>query len=173
MSGDFLLIGEIKSVFGNNGSVLIKSYSDFPERFQASQKVLIDFFDVKKEFIIEDSKAVKESIVVKFINFDNEEDAFNLVGKKIYIAEELRKELDEGVYYVHDLIGSSAFINGLCIGTIEDVYLLPSNDVYVIRSSSGEEILIPAIKDYIERFDEKKKILFLKSGSDNIFYEED
>ena len=52
-----------------------------------------------------------------------------------------------------------------------DVYSLTSNDVYVIRKTNGEEILIPAIHEFIESIDTLNKVLILKSGED--FYEDD
>ena len=59
---------------------------------------------------------------------------------------------------MHDLIGCQVVENnGQIIGVLRDVLQISSNDVYVIVGESGEEILVPAIKDVIEKVDISNK----------------
>ena len=74
-------------------------------------------------------------------------------------------------YFIHDIIGSKVLRNDVEFGEVTDVYSLPANDVYVIRKTNGEEILIPAVHEFIESIDTLKKVLILKSGED--IYEDD
>ena len=50
---DFYLIAEVKEIFDSDGSVIIKSYSDFPERFVKLKKIFIDYFGDKKEIVLD------------------------------------------------------------------------------------------------------------------------
>ena len=45
-------------------------------------------------------------------------------------------------------------------GMIKDVFNYPANDVYVIENENGEEILIPAALEFIEKFRSGKKIIY-------------
>jgi len=161
-----------KSAFGSarEGFVKIFSYSDFPERFFNLKRVYIEFFDEKKEFYVERVEKIKDYFLLKFKNFDTNNDANVLVGKEIFVDNENLVKLPDNYFFVHDLISSSVFRNNKFFGKIKDVLSYPANDVYVIENS-GEEILIPAIPDYIESFDPEKKILVLKPGDD--LYEND
>ena len=168
---DFFLIAKIVSLKGKDGFVNIISYSDFPDRFYKLDKVYIDFFNDKKEFFVEEVLEQNKQIAFKFRNFDSDKDAQVLIGKDIFVDEEKVIKLPEGSYFVHDLIGSKVYRNGEEFGSLKDVLKFPANDVYVIIDMLGEEILIPAIKDYIESFDREKKILVIKPGDE--IYEDD
>ncbi len=167
---DYFLIAKVISVYGREGYVSVRSYSDFPERFDDLSKVYIDFFNDKKEFFVEKVLRKKDSFLIKFRNFDNGEDCKILTGKEIFVDKENLYKLPEGHYYVHDLIGSTVYRNDVVFGKIKDVLPYPANDVYVI-DDNGKEILIPASFEFIESFDPEKKILILKPGDD--FYEDD
>ena len=40
--------------------------------------------------------------------------------------------------------------SGALVGTVTDVVSTGSNDVYVLRTPGGKELLVPAIKDIVE-----------------------
>lgn len=171
---DFFLIAKIVSTAGNKGFLKIISYSDFPERFYSLNKVFIDFFGEKKSFVVvkAELQSRKSGILLKFRGFDSPEDARVLVGKNIYVDKTGLVKLPEGYFFIHDVIGSEVIRNGERFGLVKDVFIYPANDVYVIEETGGNEILIPAVKDYVESFDPGKKVLILKAGS-RIYEDED
>ena len=167
---EYFLIAKIISVSGNDGYVRITSFSDFPERFFELSKVYLEFFDDKKEFFVEDVVKRKKDFFIKFKNFDSADETEILLGKEIYVDSANVVSLPENHYFIHDLVGSKVLRNGEEFGIIKDVLVFPANDVYVI-DNFGKEILIPAVKDFIESFNPEKKILILKPGES--FYEDD
>src|SRR5436305_2104114 len=55
-------------------------------------------------------------------------------------------------YYQHDILGLHVFtLDGQDLGTIVDIIVTGSNDVYSIKTPDGSQILIPAIKDVIKQ----------------------
>jgi 16S rRNA processing protein RimM len=44
------------------------------------------------------------------------------------------------------------------LGKIKDVLSAPGNDVYVIETSEGKELLIPALKDSLKNLTRLKKL---------------
>lgn len=167
---EYFLIAKIVSVYGKEGFVKITSFTDFPERFFDLKKVYLDFFGDKKEFFVERVKKQKNNFLLKFKNFATGEDASALIGKEIFVDNENVIKLPEDHYFIHDLLGSTVLRNGQVFGVIKDVLAYPANDVYVI-DNLGKEILIPAVKQFVESFNPEKKILILKPGDD--FYEDD
>ncbi len=162
---EYFLIAKIQSAYGKEGFVRIFSYSDFPERFYDLHKVYIDFFGDKKEFYIEKVEKRKDSFIIKFKNFSEENDLEVLIGKEIFVDEKGLVKLPSQQYFIHDIIDSLVFQNNTLIGKIKDVLSFPANDVYII-DSNGKEILIPAIKEFIEKFEISEKKLILKKDVD-------
>jgi 16S rRNA processing protein RimM len=169
--GDFYLIATVTSVSGKKGAVKIISHSDYPERFLYLSKVYIDFFGEKKLFFVEKVRQHKNLFTLKFKNFNSDKDCEILVGKEIFVDEENLVRLPDNHFFIHDLIGSRVLKDDKELGVIKDVLQYPANDVYVIEDSTGKEILLPAVQEFIESFDNVKKILKLKAGED--LYEDD
>ncbi len=158
---DFFLIAEAFALSKYEGFITIKSYSDFPDRFFDLKSVYIDVFGQFKEFIVDEVRLSGDVICLKFLNFDTSEDVRFLLGKKIFVKPGFEVKLGEDEYFIHDLIGSRVFKNGVFFGIIDDVICLPANDVYVIKDVENKEVLIPALKIYIKSFNPKLKVLEL------------
>lgn len=169
---DYSLVAEIKSVYKKDGFVSLIPHANFPETILNLKKIYVEVFGGYKEFFVEKTDIVKNNFILKLKNFNSEDEVLFLLGKKIYIISEDKSELDKDEFFVHDLIGSEVFRNDERFGKITDVLSLPANDVYVIDDCDGNEILIPAVKDYVESFDPVKKKLILKPGG-SIYDDED
>lgn len=168
---DFYLIAEIKSVYGNKGFVSVTSHTDFPDRFSKLNKVYIELFHDRKEFFVEEVKQKKSTLLIKFKNFNSDDDVEFLIGKKVFIEAEDVVPLSKDTFFIHDLIGSKVLRNGKYFGIIEDVLNLPANDIYVIKNLLDKEILIPAVKEFVLSFDVINKVLILQPGGK--IYEDD
>ena len=160
---DFYLIAEIQDLYNYDGSVVIKSFSDFPERFFELKKVYFNFFGKPKELEIENTRRVENSIVVKFQRFNSEEDVRFLIGKLIYISEDKLSDLPDDTYYIHDLVGCDVFIDVEFFGKLKDVLRLPNNDIYLVQKTNGDEIMIPAVERFIKNINKDEKKIILES----------
>ncbi len=169
---DFYLIAEIYDNFNSDGSVVIKSFSDFSERFFELKSVFIDFFGKEKELKIESVNEIDGSLRLKFFGFNSIEDIQFLIGKKLYVKKDQLYNLPLDTYYIHDLIDSKVYIENLFFGKLVDVLNLPSNDVYVIIKSDGSEVLIPAVKKYILDFNLDEKKMYLDPECKNFIDDE-
>jgi 16S rRNA processing protein RimM len=167
---EFFLIAKIQSAVGKEGFVRIFSYSDFPGRFFDLHKVYIEFFNEKKIFYVEKVKKKKDFFILKFENFNSDRDVEILIGKDIFVDENSLINLPADQYFIHDLIGSLVFKNNVLIGKIIEVFKYPANDVYVV-DAGGKEILIPAVKEFIDKFEPSEKKLILLPDA-NIDYDE-
>lgn len=162
---DFYLIGKVSSTYGRNGFLNIISYSDFPERFFELNEVYIDFYGNKKLFLVEEIKKKKNNFIIKFQNFNSANEAQVLLQKELFVTGTNVVKLPDNAFFIHDLIGSKVFRETIEIGIITDVLSFPANDVYVIMGINQKEILLPAVLDFIDKFDPVKKVLILKPGA--------
>ena len=64
-------------------------------------------------------------------------------------------DLDEGEYYIKDLIGLEVFDakDNSPVGVLEDVIQNTAQDIYLIKTKDGSEVLVPAVKEFIKDID--------------------
>lgn len=161
MMKQFLEAGEIVNTHGINGEVKINPWCDSAE-FLASMKCLyIDEKPVK----VAKARVHKNCVLVKFAGIDSIEQAMELKRKIVFINRSDVK-LPKGTVFVQDLIGLDVYdlrFNKI-IGKLTDVMNLPTSDVYVVKSSvSGNEILVPAIPEFVKNSDISKGIITICS----------
>ena len=144
----FLEIGKIVAVQGLKGEVRVEPWCD-------SQEFLCEFdtlyFDKGKTPVeIVKSHPHKNIVLMKIKGVDTVEQAQNLRNKILYMDRE-DVELEEGNFFVQDLIGLSVVDadNGTNYGKLCEVSFTGANDVYHIKGDDGKIRLIPAIPDVV------------------------
>lgn len=81
-----------------------------------------------------------------------------LRGAEVYIAEADLPEPDEGEEYLFRLLGSRVFLeDGAEVGVFEAILDTPGQITWVIRGKRGEEILFPAVPEFILGLDARRK----------------
>lgn len=168
---DYFLIAKIDQLYGKDGFVKLKTYSDFPERFFSVQKVYVDFWGDKKLFIVEDVKDVRGKILIKFKHFETIREVQVLMDKEIYVTDGDLVALPKNQYFIHDLIGSEVIIDEKRFGAVVDVLETKANDVLVILTDEKKEKLMPFVLNYIDKFDAANKKLILNISKE--FFEDD
>ena len=169
----FLRIGVITTTHGIRGEVKVFVTTDSPERFKEVKDVILrgEKEEIKTE--ITGVKFFKDMAIVKFACFNTPEEAVKFRQADIMIDRKDAQPLEEGEYYIADLIGCRVLLDAEslpllksskkeiqadeegCIGTVKDVLQTGANDVYIIDTSAGE-LLIPVIKDCIRNVDIEK-----------------
>jgi 16S rRNA processing protein RimM len=75
--------------------------------------------------------------------------------------------LPEGEHYHHELLGLQVFSDeGQLLGALTQIMVTRANDVYIVRSDTGSEILLPAIESVILEIDleQGKMVVHLLPG---------
>ena len=144
MKDEFLEAGKIVNTFGMRGEVRVQPWADSPDFLTGFEHFYID----EKPLPVLSAKVHKGCVIATLEGVDNIDAAIKLKNKVIKIKKENVK-LEEGRYFVTDLIGLRVIDNetGEPLGTLSDVLSLPSNNVYVIKGK--REILVPAVKEFI------------------------
>ena len=94
------------------------------------------------------------ALSIKFKGINTKEEAEKLKTLYLIISRADAVKLPEDTYFIVDLIGLDVFLqDGSYVGKVEDVFSTKSNDVYVVRSEEGKQILIPAIASIVKKVD--------------------
>ncbi len=163
----YLEIGQIVNTFGIKGMVKVNPFTDNIRRFDRLKKVYIGSVKEKKKIEIEEVKYHKNMVLIKFKDINNPDEANLLRNKYLFVDREDEEPLEEGTYYIVDMLGLDVYTDeNELLGTLDDIYNTGSNDIYVVKNELGKQILLPAIKDVIKEvnLEEKKIIVHLIPG---------
>ena len=160
-----LQIGEVLKPQGIRGELKVKTFTDTPDVVKKFGTVYIDDKPYKiLSFRVGPDGAAY--IGLRGIPDRNAAELFR--GKKLEGDREDAPELEEGRYYIVDIIGLSCETEeGEVLGVVTAISNL-SSDVYTIEKA-GKSILFPAVKGVIVKYDiENGKLIVNKSVFDEI-----
>ena len=156
----YLEIGQIVNTFGIKGMVKIKPFTDDINRFDRLKKIYISNKNGKKEYQIQEIKYHKNMVLMKLEGIDTPEQADLLRQSYLLVDRADEEPLEEGVYYIVDLLGLEVYTDdNKLLGKVDDIFNTGSNDIYVVKDEMGKQILLPGIPDVLKNVDlEKGKI---------------
>ncbi|MDD4238663.1 MAG: ribosome maturation factor RimM [Desulfotomaculaceae bacterium] len=153
MSDELIRIGKILKSQGHRGAVRVLPLTDFPERFQDMKRVRVKLQDSRVNYTIEEIKPHGKFLSIKFKEIIDMDAADKLKGSYIEVTREELVPLQEGSYYIFDIVGMSVFDHaGTLLGEVTDVIQTGANDVYVLETG-GRPLLIPALKQVVREID--------------------
>lgn len=133
-------VGQVVGAFGIEGAVKVKSLTDFPERFAPAAELFLDGLRRRVEW----SRQQPTGLVIKLSGVDTRSVAQAQRGLFLEVPESDLRQLPEGRWYHHQLVGLAVTTEGgRHLGTLVDVVPRPANDVWVAKAE-GAEHLIPA-----------------------------
>jgi 16S rRNA processing protein RimM len=162
---DKLVIGEVLKPQGIRGEIKIKTFTDSPDDVKDFGVVYIDGKDYK---ILSFRVGTDGSAYLGLRGVPDRNTAELLRGKKIEGDRADAPELEEGQYYIVDVIGLDCITQDCeFFGTVKSIANL-SSDIYTIEKA-GKSILFPAVKGVIVKVDlTDKKLVVNKAVFDEI-----
>ena len=146
----YLRVGVITSTHGIRGEVKVFPTTDDANRFKKLKQVYVDLGREKVELEVAGCRFFKNLVIVKFKGIDDINDIEKYKGKDLLVSRENAVPLEEGEYYIADLIDLKVINeDNEEIGVLYDVMQTGANDVYVINMTNGKELLLPAIDDCV------------------------
>ena len=155
--GEYIEAGKITSAHSFRGEVKIQSWCDTPEFLTRFEIFYLDgsggsFLTVEK------IRAANNLLVASFKEITSEEEAFKHKNKILYIKKE-DADLDEGVYFVSDMIDLPVFDfdTGEKYGVLCDIFSNGANDIYVVRTeiigknNKPVEVMIPNVPVFVKK----------------------
>jgi len=144
-------VGRIITPHGINGLVQAERISDNPLRFCSGEEL---FLPEGNSLILEGKPGRhKGRLLLKFKGVDDRNAAEALRGKELFIPEDKLPPLPEGCYYQYQLIGLQVFQGEKNLGSITQVLDYSANDIYVVKTPEGKELLLPALKSVVSNID--------------------
>ena len=158
---EWAAIGKVVALFGIRGELKVLLLTDIPNRFAGLGAVYAGHDHTRR--LIQSVRPYKgEMIVLKLEGIDDANTAESLRDQNLAIPVSELAQLPPDSYYQHDILGLMVItLDGQKLGSIVDIIVTGSNDVYVIKVPDGSQVLIPAIKDVIKQVDLIRRTMYI------------
>jgi 16S rRNA processing protein RimM len=144
----FLAVGKLRRPHGIHGEILMDVLTDFPERLEADKEVFIGEGYVP--WRMTGLRRHDPALIVTLEGIEDRDAAGKMRNQMVFVRSGGLPPLPEGEYYHHQLLGLVVEDeSGAKLGVLEQILETGANDVYLVRSDEGAELLLPAIHDVI------------------------
>ncbi|NQX57417.1 ribosome maturation factor RimM [Paenibacillus qinlingensis] len=161
MTEKLVTVGKVVNSHGIRGELKIVPETDFPERFDVGNSlIIVDSQNKQTPVTVKTSRLHKNVFIVLFSQFTNINDVEKYKGSLLKIEAKDQKPLEEGEYYYHEIIGCKVVTEDEQeLGQISEILTPGANDVWVVALPKGKQLLLPVIDDVILKVDIPNKTI--------------
>lgn len=160
MHSDFITIGQIVRAIGIKGELKVVPLTDDPERFLRLKVVYID----ERPYKVSSCRIDRGSVRLALAGVPDRTAAEKLKDKYVTIDRVNAVPLEEGSYFIADIIGCKLFLSdGSEVGKITDVDQFGAADVFT--ASDGRRVVrFPFLKKMIVKVAPESGVIVLDKG---------
>lgn len=148
----YLVVGRIVRPWGVQGELKVEILTEDPARFEQLEAVYVGPHFVP--YRLERARLHGGVVLLKLAGCDDRNAAEGLRDLLVQVAMEDALPLEEGEYWVHQIVGLEVWTTeGDLLGLVQEVLETAANDAYVVRDRSGREVLIPALRSVVLEID--------------------
>lgn len=161
----YLLVGRVLRPHGVRGELRVKIITNYPERLVQHTHFYLAHSnspEIVHRYPVEGLRFHKKALLLKLDGCDDRNAADELRGMLVQIPVEDAVPLEEGEYYLFQLIGVRVETEGgEWLGQVVEVIETGANDVYVVRGPRGE-VLLPAVDEVVLELDLESKHMLVR-----------
>lgn len=149
-----LTVGRIGGTHGVYGDVKMRLLTDEPENLATVETVYLG--DRDTPVTVENIRFTNNGAIIKLAGTDSPEEGALLSGLPVKIAGTDARPLEEGEFFLFQLIGLKAYLeDGTPVGTVIDLIETGAHDVLVIgdRPDTAEHLMIPNHPEFVPEID--------------------
>lgn len=180
-ANEWILLAELLRPQGRKGEILAESFTDFPESLAGRDGLFLapsgfaGAESAARACSITDAwlpRGKNEGRVVLAIGaVTNIDQAEALSGLELIVRAEHRQALEADAAYISDIVGSTLFDRGNLVGQVRDLQFPTSPDgrrrlenaaPLLVVTSGDDELLIPFVRDHIDRTDTAARELHMR-----------
>ena len=153
MSDRLIPLGKLVDTHGIAGWLKLQTSNLQSPILSSACQIVLQKDGIHSAYKLDLSKIHKGHVLVKLKGINGINDAKEVVGSTLLVAEEELQPAGPGEYYYYQALGFNVFdIHGVWIGKVTRIWFKEGGDLYVV-SGASREYLIPAVKEVIEKID--------------------
>lgn len=156
-----LVVGRIGRAHGLRGEVTIEVRTDNPEERFAVGNILVTDPSERGPLEIESLRNHNGTYLLSFKGRQDRNQAESLRNTILLADIDIDQRESSDDFHISEIVGLTVKNeSGLTIGSVTDVLELPSQDTLVIKTTQGQEFLLPFVRKHVPTVDlEKKEII--------------
>lgn len=160
---DMLRVGVFANTHGIRGEIKVYPTTDDVTRFKKLKVLYLDKGTELMKLEVSSVRFFKNMVIMKFKGIDTINDIEKYKGKDLLIERRQAVPLQENEYFICDIIDSKVVTKeGAEIGTLKEVLQTGANDVYVVKTKEGKEVLFPVIEECVLDVNTEEKVVTVR-----------
>lgn len=148
----FVIVGKFRRPHGIRGEIIMSVLTNNPDLFSAGKTIIIG-----NQYLPYTIKSVRwhgSDILIALEEFPDRTAVEIFRNIMVYMKAEDIPDLPEGEFYTHQLVGLEVITDeGQVLGKLKEILITGANDVYLVESEDGKQVLLPAIDQVILNID--------------------
>jgi 16S rRNA processing protein RimM len=152
----FLAVGKLRRPHGVDGEINMEIITDFPDRIRPGRVLYVG--ENHEALKLDGVRWADQALLISFDGLNDPESVGLYRNQFVYIQADSVPPLPEGMYYHHQLKDMTVIDpDGQLLGILTDILETGANDVYVVTTPEGSELLLPVIEGVILDINPEKR----------------
>ena len=145
-----LQVARIGKPHGIRGEVTVQVLTDAPgDRFVPGTQFIVEPVSAGPLTVFS-ARWNKDILLLAFDEIETRNEAETLRGAKLFIeTEEIGAADDDEGWYEHELVGLDVRVGASVVGKVSGLHTLPVQDLLVVTTTDGKEVLIPFVEQIV------------------------
>ena len=113
---------------------------------------------------VQSARKVARGVLLKLAQVDSRDAAETLRDARISVARDALPALEQGEYYLVELVGARVVAPEGLLGEVVEVRVYPTVDALVVRTPDGEVVEQPLAEPWVESIDPAEGLVSLSSA---------
>lgn len=157
----YLAVGKLRRSHGVKGEILFEMTSEQPGNMKLGQQLYIG--EHRTPVTIASIRPTDKLWLIAFAGFTTNESVEIFRNQIVYGKKDQLPPLPNGRFYHHEVIGMQVedeqHIN---LGVVIEILVTGANDVYVVKTLGGSEMLVPAVRSVILKMDRETRMITIR-----------
>jgi 16S rRNA processing protein RimM len=148
----FVVVGKFRKPHGIRGEIRMSVLTDYPELISPGKMVYVG--PQNQAYTIKDLRWHGGDLLLSLEELPDRTAVEVFRNVMVSMKSSDIPVLPEGEYYLHQLVGMEVVTDqGEVLGKLAEILITGANDVYLVRTPAGKELLLPAIDEVIREID--------------------
>ena len=156
----FVIVGKFRRPHGIKGEIRMTPLTDFPEILKPGISIFVG--DRYQSHTLNSIRWHGGDLLVSLVGLPDRTSVEIFRNVMVYMKEEDLPETPEGEYYLHQLVGLRVITDeDQELGKIKEIIVTGANDVYLIETEGGKDILLPAIDEVVVEINQTERYMLV------------